>query len=131
MSDTTPKKKTYRLCALPTTAETTAEVEGQRFSRITADYTLVYTAGRVPTGGIKLTEADASRLTAADRRWLDDCNAVLIAEQIAKDKPRILSKLNDLLNTIEANIEQAQTQNETEGVDADDDGQQPDSKVSA
>lgn len=122
MSD---KKKTYKLCAMPTTVETTLAVERQRFSRITADYTLVYTAGKIPPGGLKLTEADASRLTSADKRWLDDCNAVLISEAISKDSPRILSKLNDLLNTIESNIQKDhETRVTQEGADADDDGRQ-------
>lgn len=102
-------------------------IEGQRFSRITADYTLVYTDKKSPKGGVRLTDADAHRLTAADRRWLDDCNAVLISEAIARDKPRILSRLNELLNDIETNIRKQ----EEEGVDAADDGQSASSTVSA
>ena len=38
---TEEKKIEYRLYAAPTTAEATEETEKQRFSRMTADYTLI------------------------------------------------------------------------------------------
>ena len=131
MSDKTPKKKAYKLCAMPTTEASTAAVEKQRFSRITQDYTLVYTSGKIPAGSLKLAESDASRLTDADRRWLDDCNAVLIAEAIAKDRPRILHQLSDLLTTIESNIQKAQTAGEMEGAETGDDGHESGDAISA
>ena len=102
---TNKEKAVFRLCAIPTTAEETAEIEGQRFSRITADYTLIYTADEpVPEDWVILTDEDAGRLTVEDRRWLNDCNAALIAEEAARQKPRIIRLLAELLDNIERNI---------------------------
>lgn len=109
MNDEQTKKDSavFRLCAIPTTAEATAEVEGQRFSRITADYTLIYTDDDpIPESWVILEDGDAGRLTAEDRRWLNDCNAALIAEEAARQKPRIIRRLADLLDDIERNMAQ-------------------------
>ena len=115
MEQNEKKKAVFRLCAIPTTAEATAEIEGQRFSRITADYSLVYTADDpVPEGWLILTEEDAGRLDSDDRRWLNDCNTCLIAEEIARQKPRIVRRLADLLDEIEKNLNQTE---EGEGAD--------------
>lgn len=111
---TEEKKNEYRLYAAPTTAEATEETEKQRFSRTTADYTLVYTAQAMPDGWLLLAEEDAGRLTPEDRRWLDDCNTALIAEDVARNKPRIVRKLADLLEAIEGRIEQREEGGETE-----------------
>lgn len=106
---TNEKKAVFRLCAIPTTAEATAEIEGQRFSRITADYSLVYTADDpVPESWLILTEEDAGRLDSDDRRWLNDCNTCLIAEEIARQKPRIVRRLADLLEDIERNLKETE-----------------------
>ena len=111
------EKAVFRLCAMPTTAEGTAALEGQRFSRITADYTLIYTADeQVPEDWVVLADDDAGRLTVEDRRWLNDCNAALIAEEAAKQKPRIIRCLADLLDEIERNM----AENAEEGGSADD-----------
>ena len=109
MEQNEKKKAVFRLCAIPTTAEATARTEGQRFSRITADYTLVYTADEeLPQGSLELTEADAVRLSDGDRRWLSDCNNALIAEEVARLKPKIVRKLSDLLDEIEKNLNQTE-----------------------
>ena len=102
---TEEKKAVFRLCAKPTTAEATAETEGKRFSRITPDYTLVYTSGEIPKGWLEMKEEDAARLSSEDRRWLNDCNSALIVEEVARQKPRIVRKLADLLDEIERNRE--------------------------
>lgn len=105
------KKAVFRLCAIPTTAEGTAAIEGQRFSRITADYTLIYTDDeQIPEGWVILEAGDAGRLTAEDRRWLNDCNAALIAEEAARQRPRIIRKLADLLDDIERNLAERATE---------------------
>ena len=106
---TNKEKAVFRLCAIPTTAEGTAAIEGQRFSRITADYTLIYTADEnLPEGSLELTEGDAGRLSDGDRRWLIDCNNALIAEEVARLKPKIVRRLSDLLDEIENNLKKTE-----------------------
>ena len=97
------KKLAVRLYAGPTTAEATAQTEGYRFSRIAASYTLVYTdnPNDLPEGFIEITEAEAHRLTDADRQWLTDCQTALIVEHIQEQKPVIEQRLNELLNIVE------------------------------
>ena len=117
MNDEQTKKDSavFRLCAMPTTAEATATIEGQRFSRITADYTLIYTADeKTPEEWVILSDGDAGRLTPEDRRWLNDCNAALIAEEAARQRPRIIRKLADLLDDIERNMAERATEGGSE-----------------
>lgn len=103
---TEEKKAVFRLCATPTTAEATAMTEGKRFSRITPDYTLVYTDEEMPDGWLFLAEEDAESLSQEDRRWLNDCNVALIAEEVARQKPKIVHRLADLLDEIEKRLKQ-------------------------
>ena len=103
---TEEKKAVFRLCAKPTTAEATAEIEGKRFSRITPDYTLIYTDEDLSEDWLVLTEEDAGSLSQEDRRWLNDCNVALIAEEVARQKPKIVHRLADLLDEIERRLKQ-------------------------
>lgn len=99
MTDTAKKAKrvSFRLYALPTTAEATARAGEHRFSRIAPSYTLIYTDRRKPDGGILLGAKDAERLTEADKKWLLDCNLTIYAEAIIREKPDAVDHFFELL----------------------------------
>ncbi len=99
----------FRLYAMPTKPETIDGMGGQRFSRVTPEYSLVYTDGDAPKGSVELSEDDAGRLSKGDEIWLRGCNTQLIAEEIERQRPEIfrrfsehLDKLGDILREIEA-----------------------------
>lgn len=112
------EKSAVRLYAGPTTAEATALTEGYRFSRITAFYILIYTDKEPPKSFLEITETEAQRLTQADRQWLNDCQKVLILEHVQKEKPQIISKLNQLLNIVENITNQKEKEGKADGADA-------------
>ena len=60
----------YRLYALPTTPAALDGMGPQRFSRVTPEYSLVYTDKEQPKGSVEMKEEDATRLSAADENWL-------------------------------------------------------------
>ena len=94
------KKVKYRLYALPLTEENVRKAESKRFSRITVDYVLIYNAGLL-RGGVEITEAEAYRLTEAERRWLRDCNLALIAEKTRENMGGVLQSLSEKVNALE------------------------------
>ena len=113
------KKPAVRLYAGPTTAEATAWTEGYRFSRITAAYTLIYTEKPAPNGFIELDESEAHRITAADRQWLTDCQTALVVEHVQREKPKIVSRLNDLIELAEALERKKREEGDTHGGNSD------------
>lgn len=98
--------RSFRLYAMPTKPETVDRIENQRFSRITPDYSLVYTDGEAPDGSAELQESDAKRLTKADENWLLSCNLVLIKEEIARKKPEMLRMLGERLDSLETMLKE-------------------------
>lgn len=101
-AQTNKEESAVRLYAGPTTAEATARTKGYRFSRITAFYILIYTDKEPPKSFIEITEDEAHRLTTADRQWLNDCQTALVLEHVQREKPKIVDKLNELLNIVES-----------------------------
>ena len=92
--------KTYRLYAMPYTLETAQDAEKERFSRVTADYVLIYTAKRRKNCA-EITEAEAHRLSKAERQWLFDCNTALLAEDAKKRSGDIMKNLSDMVDRLE------------------------------
>lgn len=92
----------FRLYAMPTKPETIDGMGHQRFSRVTPEYSLVYTDGEAPHGSAELKEEDAVRLTPADEEWLLSCNLTLITEEIERQKPEMLRKLAEKVDSLEA-----------------------------
>ena len=109
---------TYRLYAMPTKPETIEGMDRFRFSRVTPEYSLVYTEKDHPEGSLELREEDAKRLTKADESWLICCNLTIIKEEIEKKKPELLKKLAEKVDGIEALLkeisEEAEKSEETE-----------------
>lgn len=92
----------YRLYALPTTPAALDGMGPQRFSRVTPEYSLVYTDKEQPKGSVEMKEEDATRLSAADENWLLSCNLTLIKEEIERKKPELLRKLSEKIESMEA-----------------------------
>lgn len=108
----------YRLYAMPTKPETIDGMAGQRFSRITTDYSLVYTDGEAPEGSAELTEEHANRLSRGDESWLLGCNIELIREEIERQKPEMLRKIGEQIDRLEEVIKEANRETGEEARDA-------------
>ena len=74
----------------------------QRFSRITPEYTLVYTDREAPQPSAELTDGDAGRLTEGDRNWLLACNTRLLVEEIERQKPEMLRRMGEKITEFES-----------------------------
>lgn len=98
------KATKYRLYVLPTTDETVRTAEKMRFSRITADYVLIYRTGRMQNA-VEVTESEAHRLTEAERRWLLDCNLALISEKTRENMGGVLKSLSEKIDALEIALE--------------------------
>lgn len=98
------ENKKYKLYAQTITAENVAKAENQRFCRITSEYILIYTCGRKPYGSVEITNRETKRLTANDRLWLQDCNAVLIMEQTKEKQGEIAADLSKKMDTLEIEL---------------------------
>lgn len=96
----------YHLYAMPTKPETVDGMGHQRFSRITAEYTLVYTDGEAPQPSAELTDEDAGRLTEGDRNWLLACNTRLLVEDIERQKPEMLRRLGEKIEEFETILQE-------------------------
>lgn len=109
----------YHLYAMPTKPETIDGMGAQRFSRVTPEYTLVYTDGEKPWQSVELSEQDAVRLTKSDESWVRNCNITLIKEELERQKPEMLRRISDTVEQLEAILkelseESAQAADESE-----------------
>lgn len=104
----------HRLYAMPTKPETVDGMGHQRFSRITPEYSLVYTDGEAPMGSVEMADEDAARLSKADERWLRSCNLVLIKEDLEQQMPEMVKKFTEKLDELESVLEQIRAENEAE-----------------
>ena len=106
-----PRIKKYRLYAMPTTDANIELCASERFLRITADYLLVYKQGRrVSEKAVEVTEKDLPRLTAADERWLFDCNLALLGEEVQRRSPEIINSLAQKVEALETALRSTQTE---------------------
>ena len=103
------EKTVYRLYAMPLNAQSIANAAQERFSRATPTpepgYVLIYTAGSAPEMSQEITKENINRLSPADERWLFDSNAALIAEEIRRREPEILSGLSEKIEALEKELE--------------------------
>ena len=100
---------TYKLYALPTTE--IESVQKYRFSRVTMGYILVYSDGEV-SGGKEVTEENLYRLSAADSKWIQDCNFALIFEETKKREAEMSNNLSDTINRLERILQEEREGNE-------------------
>ena len=95
------KKVQYRLYAALTTAEIIKEIAPFRFSRATSNYALVYTDKRMKAPWVRMTEADASRLTSADYNWLNDCNLLIAAHNLSANEAEVAQNMSQKIDLFE------------------------------
>ena len=119
MMDESKPKVTYKLYAMPLNAGNIEIAAKQRFSRATPapapGYVLIYTTGRKPAGSEEITEERVELLTQADKQWLFDSNAAIIAEEVEKHKPEMLTGLSEQIAALEAELRRRKTEIDTEG----------------
>lgn len=95
------KKTTYRLFALPLSQDAVDAAQRERFSRVSAGYALIYTAGTVKNA-VEIKESQTGLLTKAESEWLTDCNTIIIVEEAKKNEKKILESLNHRMTALEA-----------------------------
>lgn len=99
----------YRLFAAPVCAETIRKAADERFSRMTADYILIYRRRKPRTlPCIEVKGDDLNRLTERDREWLKDSILVILAEAAAKSRAQTEERMNALMDNLEAALREEQ-----------------------
>lgn len=108
----------YRLFALPYHVENVEYASEFRFSRVTAEYILVYTQKtklNIPVGrAAEVKENDISLLSKMDEAWLFDCGLSLFADIAASQKREDIVKLSEMVDRLEEELE-AESGKEGEG----------------
>ena len=112
MSET--PKKTYRLYALPLTQENVERAYGERFSRITRGYVLLYTQSEAPEDAVEIGIEEVNRLTSADYAWLSDCNFLIVADAAKEKEDQIAGDLKKKLEVLETALK-AEKEKQKEG----------------
>lgn len=110
-------KKHYRLWALAYSAEAMEEAYRQRFSRVGADYILIYSAKKPKLPCAEVTEDEVFRLTGAEGRWLQDCNVTLILEETKRNSGEMLKDLGRKIDALETALRQQREIEEAQSED--------------
>ena len=101
-------KRTYRLYALPPTWEAIEIAMSEKYSRVTPTpapgYVLIYTGGNPPEGAMQITEDESERLTSADVKWLVECGANILAEEVANQTPFAVESLSERIEALETEL---------------------------
>lgn len=105
------QKVKYRLFALPVSEESMAEAEKKRFSRITAKYVLIYCDSE--ENAMQIDRDNFSALTEADKKWLYECNVLLLAEDALRHQEQAAKSLNDMVIALEAALESEKRKGES------------------
>lgn len=116
---------TYKLFAAAVSRETAEKLEKERFYRMTAEYALLYRREKprnIPC--VEVKGADLRRLTEADRLWLADCIATVLA-QAAKKSKTTAQRVNQLLDLWEKELEKERAELDKEA-HGDDGAEKPD-----
>ena len=94
----------YELYAMEATMENIAMVQKERFYRITPTYILFYKKKCRKKGEQcynKIGESELGYLTEDDIRWLEDCNVVLLAEDVVKHREEITADMGSMVDRLE------------------------------
>lgn len=117
---------TYKLYAAAVSRETAEKLEKERFYRMTAEYALLYRRAKprnLPC--VEVKGADLRRLTEADRLWLADCIAAVLAQAAAKKSSTTAQRVNQLLDLWEQELEKERAELDKEA-HADGGAEEPD-----
>ena len=101
----------YKLYAFKPNEEGIEKAQKSRFSRVTKDYALIYSAEEVPNG-VEITEENLFRLTSADSKWVQDCNFAIIFEETKKKEKEISNELSETINRLEQALQEAKESEE-------------------
>lgn len=99
----------YRLFAAPVNPETIRKAADERFSRMTADYILIYRT-RKPRAlpCVEVRGSDLNRLTERDRAWLKDSILVILTEAAARSRDETRERMNVLMDNLEEALREEQ-----------------------
>ena len=115
----------YQLYVMPTTGENIDIASGERFSRITLQYILIYSDKEQKANAIPVNGVDLKRLTEADIQWVNDCLVMLFAEAIKKHpkdlKSSLENKIKALENALKAEAEKLQKEDNSVATDEESD----------
>lgn len=107
-------KKPYRLYAMPLTQENMEIAYGERFSRITRGYVLIYTRENAPENCVEIGIEEINRLTSEDYAWLSDCNCLIVADAAKANEAQIASDLKKRMEVLEMALK-AEKEKQKEG----------------
>lgn len=110
--------ETYKLFAARSSAENMETAARERFSRITADYILIYRKRKpknIPCVEIKGSET--KRLTERDCAWLKSCIMALLREAAEQTKDETGKRLDSLITALEEALREEQEKLEREADD--------------
>lgn len=105
----------YRLYAMPLGEESVSVATRERFSRIAERYVLIYTTAEQPTASAEIEAKEIKRLSAADEKWLFDCNIVILAAETQKHQAELLDSLSKKIGRLEKALAEEKSKRE-EGV---------------
>lgn len=90
-----------KLYALPYNEKSVKVAMGERFSRISVGYVLLYTDAEAPEGSVEIGEADAHRLNTREREWLRECNFILLSEAVKANAEKIAEDMRERVERLE------------------------------
>ena len=109
---------TYKLYAAEVSRLNVEKAERERFSRVTANYMLLYRRTKprhIPA--VEVKGNDLRRLTESDRLWLADCIATLLGEAAGRRQETVAQRVNEMLTAWEKELQKTRKGLEKEAQD--------------
>jgi hypothetical protein len=109
---------TYKLYAAEVSRLNVEKAERERFSRVTANYMLLYRRAKprhIPA--VEVKGEDLRRLTESDRLWLADCIATLLGEAAGRRQETAAQRVNEMLTAWEKELQRTRKGLEKEAQD--------------
>ena len=109
---------TYKLYAAEVSRLNVEKAERERFSRVTANYMLLYRRTKprhIPA--VEVKGDDLRRLTESDRLWLADCIATLLGQAAGRRQETVAQRVNEMLTAWEKELQKTRKGLEKEAQD--------------
>ena len=109
---------TYKLYTAEVSRMNVEKAERERFSRVTANYMLLYRRTKprhIPA--VEVKGNDLRRLTESDRLWLADCIATLLGEAAGRRQETVAQRVNEMLTAWEKELQKTREGLEKEAQD--------------
>lgn len=94
-------KTKYRLWALGMNEQSITAAAEERFSRVNADYVLIYAQRKPKLPCAEITEKEAGRLTKAEAQWLLDCGYTLFNESLKANGGNLAQSIGEKMDALE------------------------------